>query len=60
MIDNTREIETTTLNVCSVGAVVSGIISWATWHSVSWLILHSSLGWIYVIYYYFKYGFGSL
>ena len=40
-----------------IGAIVAAIISWTAWHSVPWLIVHSMLGWIYVIYYFFKYGF---
>lgn len=41
----------------SFGTVVAIILSWMKWHSIPWLILHGFLSWIYVIYYFFKYGF---
>lgn len=33
-----------------IGAVIAAILSWTTWHSVLWTILHLFCGWFYVIY----------
>lgn len=38
-----------------LGAILAVILSWTTWHSIGWAILHFFLGWIYVIYWLFKY-----
>jgi len=34
-----------------LGTVIAVVISWTTWHSVVWVIIHGLLGWIYVVYY---------
>jgi len=34
-----------------VGAVIAGILSYMTWHSIGWCIFHVLCGWFYVIYY---------
>ena len=38
-----------------VGNVVAAILSWCSWHSIGWTILHLVLGWLYVIYWLIKY-----
>jgi len=35
----------------SLGCVLAVIISWTTYHSVLWAILHGFCGWFFVIYY---------
>ena len=40
-----------------IGSIVAGVLSYLKWHSVGYMILHAICGWIYVIYYAFKYGF---
>ena len=37
------------------GAALAMVISYVQWRSIGWAIMHGCLGWIYVIYYYFKY-----
>lgn len=37
------------------GAVLACVISYVNWHSIGWAMLHSVLGWIYVLYYAIKY-----
>lgn len=32
------------------GNIVAGIISWSLNHNIIWLIIHSCLSWLYVIY----------
>ncbi|MGM9651100.1 MAG: hypothetical protein ACI3VX_04080 [Faecousia sp.] len=39
----------------SFGSALAIVISYTTWHSVAWAILHGVLGWIYVIYFVLKY-----
>lgn len=39
-----------------IGTVIAIILSWTVNHSILWCILHGILGWIYVIYWVFKYG----
>jgi hypothetical protein len=35
----------------SFGSALAIAISFSTWHSILWAIVHGLLGWIYVIYY---------
>lgn len=37
------------------GACLAMVISFTTWKSVFWAILHGILSWIYVVYYLIKY-----
>lgn len=39
-----------------IGSLIAGIVSWVHWHSIGWCILHTILGWFYLIYYVIKYG----
>ncbi|MCR4941036.1 MAG: hypothetical protein K5930_13175 [Treponemataceae bacterium] len=39
----------------SFGSVLAMVISFVTWKSVGWAIIHGLLGWVYVIYYIIKY-----
>ena len=39
----------------SMGACLAMIISYATWQSIGWAIVHGMLNWVYVIYYIIKY-----
>jgi hypothetical protein len=39
------------------GTIVACYLSWMKWHSVGYAILHGILSWIYVVYYWAKYGF---
>jgi len=41
-----------------IGSVVAMIISFTTWHSVIWMLIHGFFGWVYVIYYILVYGLG--
>jgi hypothetical protein len=41
--------------VISFGTVLATVISYTTWHSITWAIIHGLLGWIYVFYYAIKY-----
>lgn len=39
-----------------LGSIAAGLLSWFKWHSLGYAILHALCGWIYVIYFAFKYG----
>lgn len=39
----------------SFGSCLAMVISFVTWHSIPWAILHGLLGWLYVIYYIIRY-----
>ena len=39
-----------TLPGCSLGSVVAFALSWKTWHSLGWAVLHAIFGWFYVLY----------
>ena len=39
----------------SFGSALAMVISYTTWHSVGWAILHGLLSWVYVIYFVIKY-----
>lgn len=39
----------------SFGSALEMVISYTTWHSVGWAILHGLLSWVYVIYFVIKY-----
>ena len=43
-----------TVGTC-MGISIASVLSWTTWHNIWWCILHSGLGWCYVIYYIIKY-----
>lgn len=38
----------------SFGSVLAMVISYTTWKSVLWAIIHGIFGWVYVIYFIFK------
>ena len=33
-----------------IGSVIAVLLSWTTWHSVGWAIIHFLFGWLYVFY----------
>ena len=33
-----------------IGSLIALFLSWTTWHSVGWAILHFIFGWFYVFY----------
>ncbi len=39
----------------SFGSVLAMVISYVTWKSIGWAIVHGILGWVYVIYYIIRY-----
>lgn len=39
----------------SFGSALAMVISYCTWKSVGWAIVHGLFGWVYVIYFILKY-----
>ncbi len=39
----------------SFGSALAMVISYVTWNSVGWAIIHGLLGWVYVLYFVIKY-----
>lgn len=40
----------------SFGCSLAMIISYVTWQSIGWAIVHGMFGWFYVVYFVIKYG----
>lgn len=38
------------------GSALAMVLSFVTWKSIGWAIFHGILGWIYVVYFIFRYG----
>ena len=36
------------------GSALAITISWSTWHSILWAIVHGACSWLYVIYYWWN------
>ncbi len=39
----------------SFGSALAMVLSYSTWHSVGWAIIHGLMSWVYVIYFVLKY-----
>ena len=50
-----KVVQTTVKEGISFGTALAMVISFVTWKSVGWAILHGLLGWAYVIYFLIKY-----
>jgi hypothetical protein len=37
-----------------IGSIIAAIISYSTWHSVFWALIHGFFGWVYIIYFAIK------
>ena len=45
-----------TSNVVGIGLIIAVILSYTTWKSIFWAIVHGLFGWAYVIYWFIQYG----
>lgn len=54
--NKTTTVNKTVKTGISFGSVLAMIISYTAWQSIGWAILHGILGWVYVLYYVFQYG----
>ncbi len=55
IINKNSAQQTVNGSVC-MGVALATVISFVKWQSIGWAMLHGCLGWTYVIYYIFKYG----
>lgn len=54
--NKTTYIKKTVKSGISFGSALAMVISYTTWHSVGWAIIHGLLSWLYVIYFVLRYG----
>lgn len=50
-----KVVEKTVRSGISFGSALAMVISFTSWHSVGWAILHGLLSWVYVLYYVIRY-----
>lgn len=48
-------VEKTVKSGISFGSALAMVISYTTWHSIGWAIIHGLLSWVYVIYFFLRY-----
>ncbi len=54
-VDNTGAVKRLVRSGITFGSALAMVISFTTWHSVFWAIIHGLLSWVYVIYYLITY-----
>jgi len=55
IVHNNHYVGGAVKNGITFGSCLAMIISYTTWKSVGWAIVHGLLSWVYVIYYLIKY-----
>lgn len=55
MQENKTTIQKTIKTGISFGSALAMVISYTTWRSVGWAIVHGLLSWVYVIYFLLRY-----
>lgn len=53
--DRTTIVHKTVKSGIGFGSALAMVISYTTWHSVSWAIFHGLLSWVYVVYFVLRY-----
>ena len=53
---STTIIEKTVKTGVGFGSALAMVISYTTWQSIGWAIVHGLFGWLYVLYFIFQYG----
>ena len=51
MEEKTTIVEKTVKSGITFGSALAMVISYTTWQSVGWAIVHGLLGWLYVFYF---------
>ncbi|MGN8913185.1 hypothetical protein [Anaerofustis butyriciformans] len=49
--NTTTIVKKTVKSGISFGSALAMVISYTTWHSIFWAIIHGLFGWVYVIYF---------
>ena len=52
---NQTNVKQTVKSGITFGSALAMVISYTTWHSVGWAIIHGLMSWVYVIYFVLKY-----
>ncbi len=52
---NSNAVKKTVKSGITFGSALAMVISYTTWHSVGWAIIHGLLSWVYVIYFMLRY-----
>lgn len=52
---NSNFVQKTVKSGISFGTALAMVISYTTWRSVGWAVVHGLLGWVYVVYFVLKY-----
>ncbi|MEG1932492.1 MAG: hypothetical protein RR075_05225 [Pygmaiobacter sp.] len=52
---HTTIVNKTIKNGIGFGSCLAMVLSYVTWKSVGWAIVHGLLGWVYVLYFVLKY-----
>ena len=47
--------KTATSSGVGIGSIIAFILSYCTWHSIGWGILHFFFGWAYILYFAIRY-----
>ena len=53
--NNTNIVNKTVKSGITFGSALAMVISYTTWNSIGWAIVHGLLSWVYVIYFLLKY-----
>ena len=54
-MENQTVINKTVKSGITFGSALAMVISYTTWHSVGWAILHGLMSWVYVLYFVLRY-----
>ena len=53
--NNQTTVKKTVKSGITIGSALAMVISYSTWQSVGWAIIHGLMSWIYVIYFVLRY-----
>ena len=54
-LERGKDARTVVKSGITFGTCLAMVISYSTWHSVGWAIVHGLLSWVYVIYFVLRY-----
>lgn len=55
MEENKKKVNSTVKTGITFGSALAMVISYTTWKSVGWAIIHGLMSWVYVIYFILRY-----
>jgi len=54
-MDKNKTVKSSVKTGITFGSTLAMVISYTTWNSVGWAIIHGLMSWVYVIYYVLRY-----